>query len=149
MNNACTNPLSPVRTATKTDLERVAELRAVIAAIPREQDHAGEPTTRIGDKVMLSAVWDALSAFGSTPDDADLREWRRWLLRGMLTADASGCPLVVLARLDMASLVDRGAVERSEFSASGAIFDCVVDQELNPTAYGPLADCFQSKPVMP
>lgn len=118
-----------MRTATKEDLERAAQLRRAVETIQSESGPSGLPATRLGSKVLLSAVWRALD------DDGDVLEWRRWLLRGMLTADDTGRPLVVLARIDVTGAVDPNALRRSAFADRGATFHAAVDIRLEPGAY--------------
>lgn len=124
-----------MNTATKLDLTRTAHVRRVCRVIVAKQGVDGKPSTRFGEKLFISAVWNALVDDGQADFDT-LSVFKHWLLQSMLRADDSGTTLMVLARADLVAAMDHEAVVTSELTDRGATFHFLLDIELAPECYG-------------
>lgn len=124
-----------MNTATKLDLTRTAHVRRVCRDIVAKPGVDGKPSTRFGEKLFISAVWNALVDDGQADFDT-LAVFKHWLLQGMLKADDSGTTLMVLARADLVAAMDHEAVVTSEINDRGATFHFLHDIELAPDVYG-------------
>lgn len=109
---------------------------------------------RFGDrKAFISAIWDAMCA---TSDDrwiphnrvwragqstalgrASLDDFKHWLVSALRLTDASGRPLVVLARADMVAAMDTAVVASSQIETDGAQYHFVVDRQVGAELYAP------------
>lgn len=102
---------------------------------------------RFGDrKVFIAAAWDAMCdasddhwipARVSLARRATIADFRAWLLAAMRFTDASGRPLVVLARADLVAAMDPYLVAASETLTDGASYHFIVDRGVAPELYAP------------